>query len=108
LRTILSFLKEKFKERLRKFLYTIVILAIGILKLFFFINLLKSPLQAGFLFWFEKLMVLTIQDSKALIGNIKDFWHYRVGHYRIICRIEDEGLIIVAVNGGHRKDVYKK
>lgn len=74
----------------------------------FFINLLKSPLQAGFSFWFEKLMVLTIQDSKALIGNIKDFWHYRVGHYRIICRIEDEGLIIVAVNGGHRKDVYKK
>ncbi|EMB63656.1 hypothetical protein SMU21_00035, partial [Streptococcus mutans 1SM1] len=56
-------------------------------KLFFFINLLKSPLQAGFSFWFEKLMVLTIQDSKALIGNIKDFWHYRVGHYRIICPI---------------------
>ncbi|HHF7022083.1 hypothetical protein [Streptococcus mutans] len=22
--------------------------------------------------------------------------------------MEDEGLIIVAVNGGHRKDVYKK
>ncbi|EMB57526.1 hypothetical protein SMU66_07369, partial [Streptococcus mutans N34] len=41
-------------------------------KLFFFINLLKSPLPAGFSFWFEKLMVLTIQDSKALIGNIKD------------------------------------
>ncbi|EMC17129.1 hypothetical protein SMU77_05840, partial [Streptococcus mutans NV1996] len=34
-------------------------------KLFFFINLLKSPLPAGFSFWFEKLMVLTIQDSKA-------------------------------------------
>ena len=53
-------------------------------------------------------MVLTIQDSKALIGNIKVFWRYRVGHYRIICPIEDEELIIVAVNGEHRKDVYKK
>ncbi|MCB5138851.1 type II toxin-antitoxin system RelE/ParE family toxin [Streptococcus mutans] len=77
-------------------------------KTFLFHKSPKNPLQAGFLFWFEKLMVLTIQDSKMLVRNLKGFWHYRVGHYRIICRIEDEELIIVAVNGGHRKDVYKK
>ncbi|EMC50261.1 hypothetical protein SMU102_04904, partial [Streptococcus mutans S1B] len=79
-------------------------------KLFFFINLLKSPLQAGFSFWFEKLMVLTIQDSKAKCWSeiLKAFGINRVGHYRIICPIEYEELTIVAVNGGHRKDVYKK
>ncbi|MCB4956352.1 type II toxin-antitoxin system RelE/ParE family toxin [Streptococcus mutans] len=39
------------------------------------------------------------QQSKMLVRNLKGFWHYRVGHYRIIYRIEDEGLIIVGVDG---------
>ncbi|AFM80575.1 type II toxin-antitoxin system mRNA interferase toxin, RelE/StbE family [Streptococcus mutans] len=43
-----------------------------------------------------------------LVRNLKGFWHYRVGHYRIISPIEYEELTIVAVNGEHRKDVYKK
>ncbi|EJN94262.1 hypothetical protein SRA_06991 [Streptococcus ratti FA-1 = DSM 20564] len=43
----LRFVKEKFKDKLRNYSYTIVILAIGILKLFFFINLLKSLVLYG-------------------------------------------------------------
>ncbi|EMC42389.1 TPA: type II toxin-antitoxin system RelE/ParE family toxin [Streptococcus mutans] len=55
-------------------------------------------------------MVLTIQDSKAKCWSeiLKAFGINRVGHYRIICPIEYEELTIVAVNGGHRKDVYTK
>lgn len=45
--------------------------------------------------------------GKALVGNLVDFWRYRVGDYRLLCRIVDEELVIVVVEVGHRKDVYE-
>ena len=43
----------------------------------------------------------------ALSGRFKNLWRYRVGDYRIVCRIEDERLIVLVVGIGHRKDVYR-
>lgn len=40
--------------------------------------------------------------GKALQGNLKGLWRYRVGDYRIICRIKDSELIILVVELGHR------
>lgn len=34
-------------------------------------------------------------------------WRYQVGDYRIICQIEDDQLIVLALEVGHRKKVYK-
>ena len=34
------------------------------------------------------------------------YWRYRLGDYRIICKIEDQRLIIIVVKVGHRKEVY--
>jgi len=45
--------------------------------------------------------------GKPLKGNLKGFWRYRVGDYRIICYIKDKELIVLAVNIGTRGDVYK-
>ncbi len=45
--------------------------------------------------------------GKSLKGGLNDIWRYRVGEYRILAKIEDERLIIVIVEIGHRKDVYK-
>ena len=44
--------------------------------------------------------------GKALRGDKRQFWRYRVGNYRILCSIEDEELVILATHLGHRKDVY--
>lgn len=44
----------------------------------------------------------------ALIGNMKGFWRYRVGDYRIIAKLYDDELIVLAVRIGKRSDVYKK
>lgn len=44
--------------------------------------------------------------GKALKGNLKDQWRYRVGNYRILCDIEDDRLIILVINVGHRKEIY--
>ncbi len=46
--------------------------------------------------------------GKALQGNLSSLWRYRVGDYRIIAEIEDEKIIILIMNIGHRKDIYKK
>ena len=44
--------------------------------------------------------------GKALSGNLKEFWCYRVGDYRIICNIFDEEILILVVRIAHRREVY--
>ncbi|MDE5580330.1 MAG: type II toxin-antitoxin system RelE/ParE family toxin [Treponemataceae bacterium] len=44
--------------------------------------------------------------GKSLVGNLMGFWRYRVGDYRILCRIHDEELEILVVEVGHRKEIY--
>ncbi|MEE0435865.1 MAG: type II toxin-antitoxin system RelE/ParE family toxin [Peptococcaceae bacterium] len=46
------------------------------------------------------------QHGKALTANRKGQWRYRIGDYRLICHIEDERLIILALSIGHRKQIY--
>lgn len=46
-------------------------------------------------------------QGKALKENLKGYWRYRVGNYRIISKIEDEDLIILVVEVGHRREIYK-
>ena len=46
------------------------------------------------------------QQGKGLTANRSGQWRYRIGDYRLICLIEDDKLIITALNIGHRRDVY--
>ncbi len=43
--------------------------------------------------------------SKKLTG--REGWRIRIGDYRVIYLIEDDNLIIIVVEIGHRKEVYK-
>ncbi|MFA5635368.1 MAG: type II toxin-antitoxin system RelE family toxin [Anaerovoracaceae bacterium] len=43
-----------------------------------------------------------------LKGNLKDYWRYRVGDYRIIVEINDREIRVLVMDKGHRKDIYKK
>ena len=45
--------------------------------------------------------------GKALKGNFKGMWRYRIGDYRLICRIEDGRLVILAISVGHRRGIYR-
>ena len=46
--------------------------------------------------------------GKALQGSrLGEFWKYRVGDYRLICKIEDDHLIVLVLRVGHRKEVYR-
>ena len=46
--------------------------------------------------------------GKALTGELRGFWRYRIGDYRVICELIDDALIILAVEVGHRRDIYEK
>jgi len=47
------------------------------------------------------------QFGKGLVGNKSGLWRYRVGDYRIISQIKDEEVLILIIQVGHRKGVYK-
>ncbi|MBS6254125.1 MAG: type II toxin-antitoxin system RelE/ParE family toxin [Streptococcus sp.] len=44
--------------------------------------------------------------GKALIANRTGQWRYRIGVYRVIVNIQDNELIILALEVGHRRDIY--
>ena len=45
--------------------------------------------------------------SKALVGDKKGLWRYRIADYRLIVEIQDHKLLILVITFGHRREVYK-
>lgn len=59
--------------------------------------------------WITKNLVDCIdprQHGKSLNRNLKGFWRYRVGDYRLFADIQDDVLIIEIIKTGHQ-DIYK-
>ena len=44
----------------------------------------------------------------ALTGNLGGLWRYRVGKYRVICELQDDRLVVLALEVGHRSQVYDR
>ena len=46
--------------------------------------------------------------GEALHGSrLGEFWKYRVGDYRMICKIDDDRLVVLVLRVGHRKEIYR-
>ena len=45
--------------------------------------------------------------GKGLTANKSGQWRYRIGDYRLLCLIQDQELIILALTVGHRRDLYR-
>lgn len=46
--------------------------------------------------------------GQALHGSrLGEFWKYRVGDYRLICKIEDDRLVVLVLRIGHRREIYR-
>jgi len=61
--------------------------------------------------WVIKNLVDTedpTQHGKALTGNLKGIWRYRVGDYRLFAEIEDKEVTIVIFEVAHRREIYKR
>ena len=63
------------------------------------------------IFDFLRLRVAVSENPRTLSepmkGNFAGLCRYRVGDYRIICRIEDDILTVLVLKIGHRKNIYK-
>lgn len=61
--------------------------------------------------WVEKNLVNCDDpraQGKGLSANRSGQWRYRIGDYRLICLIEDDRLIIIALTIGHRSEIYSQ
>ena len=47
------------------------------------------------------------QFGKPPRMNLAGLWRYRVGDYRMICRIEENRLVVFVIKVGHRREVYE-
>lgn len=59
--------------------------------------------------WIEKNLVGTDDPKrygKVLKGNLKEYWRYRIGNYRVLADIDDKQIKIFIFNLGHRKEIY--
>ncbi|MDE7055658.1 MAG: type II toxin-antitoxin system RelE/ParE family toxin [Lactobacillus sp.] len=45
--------------------------------------------------------------GENLKGNLREYWRYRVGDYRILCRLEDENITVFVIQIGNRREIYK-
>jgi len=45
--------------------------------------------------------------GKALTGPLGGLWRYRVGDYRVICKIRDARLQVLVVEIGNRNKIYR-
>lgn len=57
--------------------------------------------------------VRPLNDPRALGEPLRGpelgkYWKYRLGDYRLVCRIREAEAAILIVRVGHRKDVYRK
>ena len=46
--------------------------------------------------------------GEPLKGKLGEYWKYRRGDFRSICKIEDQKLLILVVRVGDRKEIYRK
>jgi mRNA interferase RelE/StbE len=68
----------------------------------------KSVATRIFVFLKERVKENPRSLGAALQGpKLGEFWKYRVGDIRIICKIEDGRLCVLVVKIGNRREVYR-
>lgn len=59
--------------------------------------------------WIEKNLMNTENPQikgKALTGDLKGLWRYRVSDYKILADIQDDKIVILILDIGHRSKIY--
>ncbi|MEN8243539.1 MAG: type II toxin-antitoxin system RelE/ParE family toxin [Thermodesulfobacteriota bacterium] len=46
--------------------------------------------------------------GEPLKGDYAGLWRYRVGSYRILCKIQDRKIRVLVLTVGHRREIYKR
>ncbi len=71
---------------------------------------LKRSTQGDILRYFRERIMVDDDPrrfGKALRHELQGLWRYRIGDYRVVCQIQDEQLIVLALSVGHRRNIYR-
>lgn len=66
---------------------------------------LENGIQEHILGVLERIKVRPFSFAKRLVGT--DYYKLRVGDYRIIIDIKNKTLLILVLEIGHRRNIYK-
>jgi mRNA interferase RelE/StbE len=70
---------------------------------------LDRPIQRRLIDWIEDRIDGCKNPrhfGEPLRGEMADLWRYRIGDFRIICEIQDQQLVVLALAVGHRREIY--
>jgi mRNA interferase RelE/StbE len=72
-----------------------------------------DPQSARRLLRFLSERVAASPDPRRMGSSLRgsrlgEFWKYRVGDFRLICRIEDAELLVLVLRAAHRREVYRR
>ena len=69
---------------------------------------LDTPVQKKIHDYLAKLVSNNNPRSfgSGLTDDKAGWWRYRIGDYRVICRLENHRLVVVIIAVGHRKEIY--
>ena len=45
--------------------------------------------------------------GQALSGPLRRHWRYHVGDHRVICDLQDNRLVVLVLEIGNRRDIYR-
>jgi mRNA interferase RelE/StbE len=46
--------------------------------------------------------------GKNLVGPKRGaYWRYRIGDLRVICSIQDSDMLVLVIEMGHRREIYR-
>ncbi len=45
--------------------------------------------------------------GQSLSGPLRRYWRYRVGDHRLICDLQDGRLVVLVLEIGNQRDVYR-
>jgi len=70
---------------------------------------LDRPIQKRLIDWLEDRIEACKNPrhyGEPLRGELAGLWRYRIGDYRIICEIQDQQLVVLALAVGYRREIY--
>lgn len=71
---------------------------------------LDKPIRQRILKFFRE-RILEHPDPKllaeALRGTLRGLYRYRIGDYRAICDIQEDRLVVLVLEVGHREEIYR-
>lgn len=68
---------------------------------------LSEDVQKRIIYYLDNMVSIHPTNyGKSLVGDKKGLWRYRVDDYRIICNINNNDLLVLVLDVGHRREIY--